>query len=53
MVREMKAKEGFVWAYKNGEDEVLMGNTLYLGINDTGERYYEVEELPNDLPNSN
>mgnify|MGYP003549530363 CR=1 FL=1 len=55
MVREMIAKEGFVWAYKDGEEEIRMGNTLYLGANDTGERYYEVEEIvdvPNDLPNS-
>ena len=51
---KMKAQEGFVWAYKDGENEIRMGNTLYLGANDNGERYYEVEEIvdvPNDLPN--
>lgn len=45
-VRTMRAKEGFIFAYKdsNGE-EIRMSNTLYLGVNDNGERYYEVEEI--------
>lgn len=51
MVREMIAKKGFVWAYKDGEEEIRMSDTLYLGANDNGERYYEVEDLLNDLPN--
>ena len=40
-----QAKEGKVFAYKNeNNEEVLLGNILYLGCNDDGSRYYEVDE---------
>lgn len=44
-LRTKKASEGKVFAYKdqNGE-EIVLGNVLYLGINDDGSRYYEVDE---------
>lgn len=44
-MRTKTASEGKVFAYKdkNGE-EVILGSTLYLGINDDGSRYYEVDE---------
>ena len=44
-IKTMKASEGKIFAYKdeNGE-EILLGNTLYLGINDDGSRYYEVDK---------
>lgn len=43
------ASEGKVFAYKddNGE-EIRLGGVLYLGINDDGSRYYEVEEIIED-----
>lgn len=48
-LRKKEASEGKVFAYKdqNGE-EIILGSTLYLGINDDGSRYYEVEEMKED-----
>lgn len=41
----LQAEEGKVFAYKdeNGE-EVVLGEVLYLGKNDDGSRYYQVEK---------
>lgn len=42
--RILTASEGKVFAYidANGE-EITLGSTLYLGINDDGSRYFEVD----------
>ena len=38
------ASEGKVFAYKDEQgQEIVLGQTLYLGINDDGSRYYEIE----------
>lgn len=43
-LRKKEASEGKVFAYKDANnEEQILGNTLYLGINDDGERYYEVD----------
>lgn len=49
-LRIKRASEGKVFAYKdqNGE-EIILGSTLYLGINDDGSRYYEVEKPEEEL----
>ena len=39
----IKAQEGKVFAYKEGTQEIILGNILYLGINDDGLKYYEVD----------
>lgn len=43
-MKTLIAKEGKVWAYKENDQEIVLGNTLYLGINDDGSRYYEIDE---------
>lgn len=44
-LRTMTASEGKVFAYKDEKgEEIILGQTLYLGINDDGSRYYEVDE---------
>lgn len=52
-LRIKQASEGKIFAYKdvNGEEQ-LLGHTLYLGINDDGSRYYEVEEIKDGEDNS-
>jgi len=44
-IKTMTASEGKIFAHKdeNGE-EILLGNILYLGVNDDGSRYYEVDD---------
>lgn len=38
------ATEGKVFAYKDeNNNEVILGNELYLGKNDDGSRYYEID----------
>lgn len=44
------ATPGKIWAYKDGEEERILGDVLYLGKNDDGSRYYEVD-APNYTPN--
>ena len=39
-----QASEGKVWAYMENGEEIVLGATLYLGINDDGSRYYEVDD---------
>lgn len=40
----MKASEGKVFAYKDEEgNEVVLGSELYLGVNDDGSQYYEID----------
>ena len=49
MSKILIASEGKIFAYKddNGE-EVKLGSVLYLGVNDDGSRYYEVEDGENN-----
>ena len=48
-LRIKQASEGKVFAYKDqNSKEIILGSTLYLGINDDGTRYYEVEEMKED-----
>lgn len=42
-MRTLIASEGKVWAYMNGDEEIVLGAVLYLGINDDGSRYYEID----------
>lgn len=45
MLKVKKSSEGKVWAYKNDKgEEITLGKTLYLGINDDGSRYYEIDK---------
>lgn len=45
MLKVKKASEGKVWAYKNNKgEEITLGRTLYLGVNDDGSRYYEIDK---------
>lgn len=47
MEREiLTAEPGKIFAYKDEKDEeIRMGNILYLGVNDNGSRYYQVDEI--------
>ena len=43
-MKTMTAQEGKIFAYKDEKgEEILLGSELYLGINDDGSRYYEVD----------
>ena len=45
MLKIKQAQPNKVFAYKDETGkEIILGNTLYLGINDDGSRYYEVDE---------
>lgn len=47
------ASEGKIFAYKDEQgQEIILGQTLYLGINDDGSRYYEIED-PILIPDEN
>lgn len=46
-MRTLIAQEGKVFAYKEGDREIVLGNIIYLGINDDGSRYYEID-LPQE-----
>ena len=53
MLKIKYAKEGYIFAYidEKGE-EIILGNTLFLGVNDDGSRYYEIPD-PNYISDSN
>lgn len=43
------ASSGKHFAYKDDKDNIIeLGSTLYLGINDDGSRYFEVEDKIED-----
>ena len=45
MLKVKKSSEGKVWAYKDKyNQEIILGNTIYLGKNDDESRYYEVDD---------
>lgn len=42
--RTLTAKEGKIFAFTGDNGEIVkLGSTLYLGINDDGSRYFEVD----------
>ena len=42
------ADEGKVWAYRDADgNEVTLGSEIYLGKNDDGSRYYQIEVVSN------
>lgn len=50
-LRMFKAENGYVWAEKNDNNNVL-GNIVYLGINDSIDNYVQIPEIvgkPADL----
>ena len=54
MLRTKVASKGKVFAYKDESgEEIILGSILYLGKNDDGSRYYEIEDpnyQENDIP---
>ena len=50
-MRTLIASEGKVWAYMEDGKEITLGSTLYLGKNDDGGRYYEIDD-PNHQENT-
>ena len=42
-MKTLIAEQGKVWAYTENGEEIILGTVLYLGKNDNGERYYQVE----------
>lgn len=45
MLRKKVANKDKVWAYKDKyNQEIILGNTIYLGKNDDESRYYEVDD---------
>ena len=52
-LRIKQASEGKIFAYKDSSgEEIKLGSILYLGVNDDGSRYYEVEEIKDGEDNS-
>ena len=50
MLKIKKASEGKVWAYKNDKgEEITLGRTLYLGVDDDSSRYYEIPKPKEDI----
>lgn len=47
----LEAKPGKVFAYKDEEgEEIVLGSILYLGINDDGKRYYQIDAPKEIIP---
>lgn len=43
-LRTKQASEGKIFAYKDENDNIVeLGSILYLGCNDDGSRYFEIE----------
>ena len=49
-MKTLIAEQGKVWAYKENGEEIILGSVLYLGKNDNGERYYEIDEPVEETP---
>lgn len=47
-MKTLIAEQGKVWAYKENGEEIILGSVLYLGKNDNGYRYYEIDDPSND-----
>lgn len=50
-MKTLIAEQGKVWAYRENGEEIILGSVLYLGKNDNGERYYQVEKPSNEPEN--
>ena len=50
-MKTLIAEQGKVWAYKENGEEIILVSVLYLGKNDNGERYYQVEKPSNEPEN--
>ena len=51
MLNKIEAHEGKVWAYKEKDGrEIVMGRVIYLGSNDNGIGYYEIDEQVEETP---
>lgn len=48
-MKVLRADEGKVWAYIENSKEIVLGEVIYLGKNDNGERYYQVEIQKEDV----
>lgn len=48
-IKTKTASDGKVFAYKENGVEIVLGQTLYLGLNDDGKRYYEIDKPENCL----
>lgn len=47
----LKANEGKVFAYKDEDgNEIILGEELFLGVDDDGSRYYEVDKPADTEP---
>lgn len=51
-MKVLTAKEGKVFAYKDDKgEEIILGTEIYLGKEDDGARYYEIDApKENDAP---
>ena len=47
-MKTLIVEQGKVWAYKENGEEIILGDILYLGKNDNGERYYQIEKVVQD-----
>ena len=48
-MKTLRASEGKVFAYKNENgEEIVLSEEIYLGKNDDGSRYYEIEKVVAD-----
>ena len=48
-MKVLTAENGKVWAYRDDKgEEIVLGEVLYLGKNDNGERYYQIEKVVQD-----
>ena len=50
-MKTLIAGQGKVWAYRENGEEIILGNIIYLGKNDNGERYYQVDKPINKPEN--
>lgn len=54
-IKTKTANTGKVFAYKENGVEIVLGQTLYLGVNDDGTRYYQIDkpvETPKEADNA-
>lgn len=48
-MKTLIADENKVWAYRDEKgEEIVLGEVIYLGKNDNGERYYQIEKVVQD-----
>lgn len=55
MIKTITADTGKVFAYQENGTEIILGEKLYLGVNDDGTRYYQIDkpvETPKEADNA-